>query len=81
MIHGGDDIQGEFDDGFEYTTRKGVSKQLNFLVNVSDNPKVILNPGEHQAYAWIDAVDNLDDFPMTKEMKRTVTHALKAVRG
>lgn len=74
-------IVGEFDDGFEYTTRRGASKQLNFLVNVPDNPKVTLNPEEHQAYAWIGADDSLDGFPMTDAMKRTVAHALRAVRS
>lgn len=72
----------EFDGGFEYTSGKCISKQLNFLVNVADtDPKVTLNPNEHQAYTWVEAGDSMDDFPMTEAMKESVCYALGAISG
>lgn len=63
-------------EGFEYTTRTGPAIQFNFLVEVSGEHKVKLNPDEHQAFVWVDVDDPLDMIPMTESMK-VVSDAFK----
>ena len=71
-------------EGFEYATRKGGRAiQFNFLVEVESNSTsgeavvdVVLNPEEHQRYAWIDKEDDLGSFEMTEDMRNVVQRAL-----
>jgi len=66
-------------EGFEYTNSKGQNTlQLNFLVEVEETgaEKVTLNPEEHQAFAWIDAKDDLDSFQLSGAMVKVVKDAL-----
>ncbi|KAH8109378.1 NUDIX hydrolase domain-like protein [Phellopilus nigrolimitatus] len=74
-------VVSEFDEGFEYTTKKGISKQFNFLVEVAGKgePEVVMNPEEHQAYAWVANEEELENYPMSTEMINTVKHVLAAV--
>ncbi|KIJ27077.1 hypothetical protein M422DRAFT_37945 [Sphaerobolus stellatus SS14] len=76
-------ITGEF-EGFEYETKKGITVQLNFFVEVEPEgdapPQVQINPEEHQAYAWVSLQDNLEAFPMTSSMTAVVNDALKLMQ-
>jgi 8-oxo-dGTP pyrophosphatase MutT (NUDIX family) len=80
------EVLGEFED-FEYSTKRGAAKQLNFLVRVEspENPSAgevlipTLNPKEHQAYVWLESLSFLDTLPMTPGMKGVVENALKAM--
>ncbi|KAF8915036.1 hypothetical protein CPB85DRAFT_1411641 [Mucidula mucida] len=76
-------VLGEF-QSFEYATKRGEARQLNFLVHVEapcDRPIPTLSPSEHQAYIWIDSVESLDSLPMTDGMKEVVGNALTAMSG
>jgi 8-oxo-dGTP pyrophosphatase MutT (NUDIX family) len=71
-------------EGFEYGSEDRRSKQYNFLVKVDlkQEYKVILDPEEHQAFAWVSKRDmegeDGNKFKMTKEMRRCVMNALEA---
>ncbi|EAU83380.2 hypothetical protein CC1G_09074 [Coprinopsis cinerea okayama7 len=61
-------------DGFEYTTKKGVNIQFNLVVQVEcgaeeTEPRVTLNPLEHDHHVW---VDPSDDFVSMYPMSETV---------
>jgi len=80
-------VLGEFEE-FEYTTKRGLAKQLNFLVevqqcavsdDVSGEPTPTLCPSEHQAYLWAEATDSLEELPMTQGMKTIIRNAFKAI--
>ncbi|KAJ6526564.1 NUDIX hydrolase domain-like protein [Mycena vulgaris] len=71
--------------GFEYNTRRGPARQLNFIVEVDADgvlpteeglPSPTLNPKEHQAYAWVGVGDPIETFPMSKSMAEVVHKAL-----
>ncbi|KAJ7475920.1 NUDIX hydrolase domain-like protein, partial [Mycena latifolia] len=80
------EILAEFED-FEYSTKRGAAKQLNFLVRAempegrADSPLVpTLNPQEHQAFVWVESLGSLESVPgMTPGMKVVVQNALKAM--
>jgi 8-oxo-dGTP diphosphatase len=38
---------------FTYPSRRGVTVQLNFLVDVAGEPPVRLNPAEHESFRWL----------------------------
>jgi 8-oxo-dGTP pyrophosphatase MutT (NUDIX family) len=65
-------------EGFEYESGKGLTVQLNFVVEVDGQDAVIvkLNPEEHQAFAWVEKED-LEKFQLTDSMRKVVTDALK----
>ncbi|KAG6916112.1 hypothetical protein DXG01_008387 [Tephrocybe rancida] len=65
--------------GFEYTTRHGDAVQFNFIVEVEGGPtpRILLNPAEHQAFAWVDPSDDLARFQLTDEMLKVVADALQ----
>ncbi|KAF7348496.1 NUDIX-domain-containing protein [Mycena venus] len=63
---------------FDYTTSRGLYRQLNFVVEVEGSasqsgglPIPTLNPEEHQAYRWVAVKDSdsLGSLPMTPGMK------------
>ncbi|KAF8206317.1 hypothetical protein K438DRAFT_1816989 [Mycena galopus ATCC 62051] len=83
-------------DGFKYETKRGWAEQLNFLVQVKglEPLRPTLNPEEHQAYMWIESLNELkaDQMPidpatgekkeaMTKEMEEAVEKALEAMNA
>ncbi|KAJ6513153.1 NUDIX hydrolase domain-like protein [Mycena sanguinolenta] len=79
------EVLSEFAD-FEYETRRGAAKQLNFLVRVQtpEGPGAqsltpTLNPKEHQAYVWLESLNALDSLQMTDGMKKVVENAVKAM--
>jgi 8-oxo-dGTP diphosphatase len=62
----------EFLGGFDYATRtKARVRKYSFVVQVEPG-EVALAPGEHDAFAWIDATA-LDDLPMAPDMREAVS--------
>ncbi|MFD0360382.1 NUDIX hydrolase [Nocardia sp. GCM10030253] len=62
----------DFLGGFDYATRtKARVRKYSFVVEVEPG-EVALAPGEHDAFAWIDAAA-LDDLPMAPDMRETVS--------
>ncbi|ORX69259.1 NUDIX hydrolase [Linderina pennispora] len=51
------------------------TQQLNFIVTAEDAATVVLNPEEHQAYAWC-TKETIDQFQMTPTMRKVVSDAL-----
>ncbi|KAK7044966.1 NUDIX-domain-containing protein [Favolaschia claudopus] len=67
--------------GFEYSTPKGTARQYNFVVEVEGGTErdPILDPNEHQAFAWVDE-GNFEGFVMSGAMRVVVADALAAVK-
>ncbi|KAJ2798869.1 hypothetical protein H4R20_004658 [Coemansia guatemalensis] len=80
-------------DGFHYWTTKFMENesknakdntysvctlQLNFCVQVSNSAMVVLNPEEHQKYAWCTAA-TIDQFSLSPDMRKVVANALSAL--
>ncbi|MER7452467.1 NUDIX domain-containing protein [Nocardia beijingensis] len=62
----------DFLGGFDYATRtKSKVRKYSFVV-AAEPGDVALAPGEHDAFAWIDA-DSLDELPMAPDMRATVS--------
>ncbi|MGK8521280.1 NUDIX hydrolase [Nocardia asteroides] len=62
----------DFLGGFDYATRtKSKVRKYSFVVEAEPG-KVALAPGEHDAFAWIDA-GTLDELPMAPDMRETVS--------
>ncbi|MGV9821268.1 NUDIX hydrolase [Nocardia xishanensis] len=62
----------EFLGGIDYATRtKPRVRKFSFLVEVEPG-EVALAPGEHDAFAWIDA-SALDELPMAPDMRAAVS--------
>ena len=71
----------EFEE-FEYTTKRGPARQLNFLVEVQQSqsePTPALSPSEHQNYLWAGAADSLEELPMSGGMRTVVRNAFRAI--
>ncbi|KAJ7455375.1 NUDIX hydrolase domain-like protein [Mycena galericulata] len=79
------EVLSEFEE-FEYSTKRGAAKQLNFLVRVREMPEgplvPTLHPEEHQTYVWLESESPsiLDSLPMTPGMNTVVNNALEAGR-
>lgn len=74
-------VLSEFEE-FEYTTKRGPARQLNFLVEVQrsqSEPTPALSPSEHQNYIWAGATDSLEDLPMSAGMRTVVRNAFRAI--
>ncbi|WP_433729289.1 NUDIX hydrolase [Nocardia sp. CA-129566] len=62
----------DFLGGFDYATRtKARVRKYSFLVEAEPG-EVALAPGEHDAFAWIDAAA-LDELPMAPDMRAAVS--------
>ncbi|MGW4088928.1 NUDIX hydrolase [Nocardia sp. NPDC004750] len=62
----------DFLGGFDYATRtKSKVRKYSFVVEVEPGD-VALAPGEHDAFAWIDA-GTLGELPMAPDMRATVS--------
>ncbi|WP_245663777.1 NUDIX hydrolase [Nocardia arthritidis] len=62
----------DFLGGFDYATRtKSKVRKYSFVVEAEPGD-VVLAPGEHDAYAWIDA-GALGELPMAPDMRATVS--------
>ncbi|WP_330251524.1 NUDIX domain-containing protein [Nocardia sp. NBC_00565] len=68
----------DFLGGFDYATRtKARVRKYSFVVEVEPG-EVELAPGEHDAFAWIDAAA-LDELPMAPDMRETITALVDCV--
>ncbi|CAA7259289.1 unnamed protein product [Cyclocybe aegerita] len=71
--------------GFEYATRKSQAIQFNFLAEVEHGleASVVLNPSEHDTYAWVGVADNMimSKYPMPESMSKVVADALNILRS
>ncbi|MFB7720585.1 MULTISPECIES: NUDIX hydrolase [unclassified Nocardia] len=57
--------------GFDYATRtKSRVRKYSFVVE-AESGEVLLAPGEHDQFQWIDA-DSLDNLPMADDMRAAV---------
>ncbi len=66
-------------EGFDYSTdRKPHVRQVNFLVETEPG-EVILNPKEHDDYAWVDN-SNIDGLNMSESMHVCVNNALNLLK-
>lgn len=62
----------DFLGGFDYATRtKARVRKYSYVVEVEPG-EVALAPGEHDAFAWIDA-DALEELPMAPDMREAVS--------
>ena len=74
-------VLSEFEE-FEYTTKRGPARQLNFLVEVQQSQSEhtpALSPSEHQNYLWAGAADSLEELPMSGGMRTVVRNAFRAI--
>ncbi|MGW4324270.1 NUDIX hydrolase [Nocardia sp. NPDC004573] len=62
----------DFLGGFDYATRTKAKVRKYSFVAEAGSGDVALAPGEHDAFAWIDA-DALDELPMAPDMRATVS--------
>ncbi|KAG9049524.1 hypothetical protein FS837_010004 [Tulasnella sp. UAMH 9824] len=68
-------------EGFECETSKGITAQLNFVVELEeDDMKVTMNPEEHQAFDWVSEME-IDGYPMSDAMRVVVTNAFRCQAG
>lgn len=59
---------GPFLFDFIYLSRRGVTVQLNFLVEVAGNLPVLLDPAEHESFRWLPAT-NLANSGLSPEVR------------
>ncbi|WP_236566795.1 NUDIX hydrolase [Nocardia sp. CY41] len=62
----------DFLGGFDYATRTKAKVRKYSFVAEAEPGDVALAPGEHDAFAWIDA-GALDELPMAPDMRATVS--------
>lgn len=62
----------DFLGGFDYATRTKAKVRKYTFVAEAESGDVTLAPGEHDAFAWIDA-GALDELPMAPDMRATVS--------
>lgn len=68
--------------GFDYVDGEGCSVRVCSFIATTDSPDVRLNPDEHDAYVWIDSIDQLEtDVLMTPEQRSLVENALRYLQG
>lgn len=66
---------GPFLFDFTYPSRRGVTVQLNFLVDVAGEPPVRLNPAEHESFRWL-PLTALADSGLSPDIKRGLDRTL-----
>lgn len=68
----------DFLGSFDYATRtKAKVRKYSFMVDAEPG-EVALAPGEHDAFAWIDAAA-LDELPMAADMRKAVSTLVSGV--
>jgi 8-oxo-dGTP diphosphatase len=73
-----DDIQFSYIDSFDYVSGSGKNaRQLNYLVELTPMPNVVLNPKEHSDFYWLSAAD-LDQFNISEHTKNTILKSYSA---
>jgi 8-oxo-dGTP diphosphatase len=66
---------GPFLFDFTYPSRRGVTVQLNFLVDVAGEPPVRLNPAEHESFRWL-PLSALASSGLSPDIKRGLDRTL-----
>jgi 8-oxo-dGTP diphosphatase len=66
---------GPFLFDFTYLSRRGVTVQLNFLVDVVGEPAVRLNPAEHESFRWL-PLTALADSGLSPDVKHGLDRSL-----
>lgn len=65
---------------FTYPSLRGVTAQLNFLVDVARDSPVRLDPAEHDSFRWL-PLTALADSGMSPDLRRGLTRSLAALSG
>ncbi len=60
---------------FTYPSRRGVTLQLNFLVDVPDDLPVRVDPAEHESFRWL-SLTALADSGLSPDIKRGLDRSL-----
>jgi len=61
---------------FDYQSRSGIStRQLNFVVSINPDDKVMLNPEEHEGYSWISATE-IRNYNISAEVQKLIREHL-----
>ncbi len=61
---------------FDYKSRSGIStRQLNFVVSVNPQDKVVLNPAEHEGYSWVSATE-IKNYNISAEVQKLIREHL-----
>lgn len=60
-----------------YPSRRGVTSQLNFLVEVAGDAPVQVNPGEHDSFRWLPVLD-LPAAGVSPDVRRGLSRTITA---
>lgn len=63
---------------FTYPSRRGVTVQLNFLVEAADDLPVRTNPAEHESFRWL-PLAKLADSGLSPDVRHGLNRALAAL--
>jgi 8-oxo-dGTP diphosphatase len=66
---------GPFLFDFTYPSRRGVTTQLNFLVDVPSDMPVRVDPAEHESFRWLPLAD-LADSGLSPDVRRELDRTL-----
>lgn len=65
---------------FTYPSRRGVTVQLNFLVEAADDLPVRVNPAEHESFHWLPLAE-LADSSLSPDVRHGLSRALAGLPG
>ncbi len=68
---------GPFLFGFSYPSRRGITVQLNFLVEVAGDPPVRVNPVEHESFRWL-PLSALAESRLSPDVRRGLQRLVRA---
>jgi len=72
---------GPFLFDFTYPTRRGTTRQLNFLIDVADDdPPVRVDPAEHESFRWLPLTE-LADSGLSPNVRRGLAGSRLPARG
>lgn len=70
---------GPFLFDFTYPARRGVTVQLNFLVETADDLPVRVNPAEHESFRWLPFTE-LADSSLSLDVRQGLSRALTRLK-
>jgi 8-oxo-dGTP diphosphatase len=71
---------GPFLFDFTYRSRRGITVQLNFLVEAADDLSVRVDPAEHESFRWV-PLTTLSDSGLSLKVRRGLARSLVAMPG
>jgi 8-oxo-dGTP diphosphatase len=71
---------GPFLFDFTYRSRRGITVQLNFLVDAADDLSVRVDPAEHESFRWV-PLTTLSDSGLSPDVRRGLARSLFALSG